>query len=557
MTITDLVNHNPDVLTCVANLSNDEVFTPPDIANQMLDRVADAWAKDHDGENLWQNPKVTFLDPFTKSGVFLREITRRLVSGLVMRIPDLQQRVDHILTRQVFGIGITNLTALLARRSVYCSKWANGKHSICKAFENDWGNIWFERTEHTWVGGSKEVRLDPLTGGDQTIYTHRHCVYCGAGEDDYARGNDMESHAYALIHTDDIKSRMNEMFGEQMHFDVVIGNPPYQLSDGGYGVSAKPIYHLFIDQAKKLDPRYLSMIIPARWYSGGKGLDDFRQEMLTDSRIVALHDFPDSRDVFPDVDVAGGICYFLWAQNHNGITSVTTHVHGDEDVSERALLEPGNDIFIRNSRAISILRKIYSVEMKTSLEESKTILPENLQMATPVSSRKPFGFPTNFRGRSEITSTDSVKLVRNNGIDWISRNEIRTRLDAVDRWKVFTSNASHDHAGQPDKTGTRRVLGRTSILEPNAVVTETYILLGIFESQREAESCLSYVITKFVRFLVALRSSTQHITKSRFKYVPLQSWDHSFSDKELYSRYGLDESEINLIEQSIRPMNGK
>src|SRR6187455_808320 len=145
-----LRGRNPDVLTCIANLSNDEVFTPPELANRILDTLAEAWAADHGGANLWADKTVKFLDPCTKSGVFLREITRRLNEGLAAEIPDLEARIDHILTKQVFGIAITHLTSLLARRSVYCSKHANGKHSIANSFASDTGNIWFERTKHTW-----------------------------------------------------------------------------------------------------------------------------------------------------------------------------------------------------------------------------------------------------------------------------------------------------------------------------------------------------------------------------------------------------------------------
>lgn len=208
-----LRGRNPDVLTCIANLSNDEVFTPPELANRMLDTLAQAWAADHAGADLWTNRSVKFLDPFTKSGVFLREITNRLVKGLAEEIPDLQDRVNHVLTKQVFGIGITRLTSLLARRSLYCSKWANGPHSVGKGFSDESGNIWFERTEHTWVDGK--------------------CTYCGASKEAMDRGADLETHAYAFIHTDNIKTRMAELFGEDMQFDVIVGNPPYQLNDGG------------------------------------------------------------------------------------------------------------------------------------------------------------------------------------------------------------------------------------------------------------------------------------------------------------------------------------
>ena len=205
-----LKGRNPDVLSCIANLSNDEVFTPPEFANLMLDTLADAWAAGNDGANIWADSSVTFLDPCAKSGVFLREITKRLIEGLEPQIPELQKRVDHILTKQVFGIGITELTALLARRSVYCSKHANGEHSVATSFKNAAGNIWFERTEHSWAKGK--------------------CVYCGVNRNAYERGEDLETHAYSLIHSENIKEAVSAWFGEDMQFDVVIGNPPYQLN---------------------------------------------------------------------------------------------------------------------------------------------------------------------------------------------------------------------------------------------------------------------------------------------------------------------------------------
>jgi hypothetical protein len=255
-----LRTRNPDVLTCIANLSNDEVFTPPEFANRMLDTLAEAWAANRGGANLWADKTVKFLDPCTKSGVFLREITNRLTAGLVDEIPSLQDRVDHIVTKQVFGIGITYLTSLLARRSVYCSKHAAGEHSLAKSFANDAGNIWFERMQHEWA--------------------HGKCTYCGASQKALERGEGLETHAYAFIHTDDIKTRVGELFGGNMQFDVIIGNPPYQLDDGGHGSSAAPIYQLFVENALDLDPRYAVFVTPSRWMAGGKGLDKYRARIL-------------------------------------------------------------------------------------------------------------------------------------------------------------------------------------------------------------------------------------------------------------------------------------
>ena len=318
-----LRGRNPDVLTCIANLSNDEVFTPPEFANRMLDTLAEAWAANNNGANIWADSTVQFLDPFTKSGVFLREIANRLTKGLADEMPDLQKRVDHILTKQVFGIGTTYLTSLLARRSLYCSKHANGPHSIAKSFSSDAGNIWFERTEHTWVLA--------------------RCKFCGASQKALDRGEGLETHAYAFIHTDNIKARLDELYGGDMQFDVIVGNPPYQLSDDGFGTSALPIYQLFVEQAKTLGPRYLSMVIPARWFAGGKGLDEFRESMLTDDRLRSIDDFLSASDVFPGVGLKGGVCYLSLGSGQSmgpagsPLTSKMSHL----STTSRQLLERG------------------------------------------------------------------------------------------------------------------------------------------------------------------------------------------------------------------------
>ncbi|WGU67706.1 Eco57I restriction-modification methylase domain-containing protein [Capnocytophaga canimorsus] len=275
------MNYNPDVLTCLANLSNDEVFTPPDIANQMLDTLP---------QELFSNPDAKFLDPFSKSGVFLREIAKRLLKGLEPQISDLQERIDHIMHRQLYGIGITELTAYLSRRSLYCSTRANGKHSVTH-FENENGNIYFKELPHSWDKNGK-------------------CTYCGATQKEFGEDQreGLSQHAYNFIHNDNPY--------QDMQFDVIIGNPPYQMSDGGGGMgsSAKPIYHLFIQQAIKLNPHYLCMIVPSRWFAGGKGLDDFRDEMLKDKRIKEIHDYPMASEVFPGVEIKGGYKLFPLAK---------------------------------------------------------------------------------------------------------------------------------------------------------------------------------------------------------------------------------------------------
>ena len=529
-----LRSRNPDVLTCIANLSNDEVFTPPVFANRMLDTLTEAWAANNKGANLWADKKVKFLDPCTKSGVFLREITSRLTKGLEKEIPNLEKRVNHILTKQVFGIAITQITALLARRSVYCSKYANGKHSIAKSFSSDDGNIWFKRMEHIWDGD--------------------RCKYCGAGRSVFDRAEGLETHAYAFIHTDNIKTRLAEIFGANMQFDVIIGNPPYQIDDGGFGASAIPIYNKFVEQAKALEPRYLTMVIPSRWLFGGRGLDEFRKVMLSDNRIRKLIDYPDSRLVFPSVDVAGGICYFLWDRDNLGECSVVEFEHGQEpSEAVRPLLENGAEVFIRSNRALPILRKIIKVETNSE----SISLPDEKRFEKQVSSQKPFGLRTFFRGAEKKSSKQDVLVLQSGGRGWTSRSEVTVGQDLIDKWKVFTSKSSSEHAGQVDKNGQRRVLSLSGIIPPGSVVTETYILLGVYDAEQEARNCFSYVVTRFFRFLIAVRSSAQDLARSTYSFVPLQDFSKAWTDKMLYKKYGLTNDEVEYIEKLIRPMEVK
>lgn len=526
-----LRGRNPDVLTCIANLSNDEVFTPPEVANRMLDTLAQSWAAANGSADIWANKTVRFLDPCTKSGVFLREITIRLTKGLADDMPDLEARVNHILTNQVFGIGITHLTSLLARRSLYCSKHAKDKHSIAKGLASDDGNVWFERMGHTWVDG--------------------RCTYCGASKKALDRREGLETHAYAFIHTDNIATRVDELFGGDMQFDVIIGNPPYQLDDGGFGASAIPIYNRFVEQAKALEPRFLTMVIPSRWLFGGRGLDEFRKAMLTDRRIRELVDYPDSRQVFPSVDVAGGICYFLWDRDNPGDCRVVEFAHGlGSSEAVRPLLEEGAEVFIRSSRALSILRKVMAVETGSQ----SLSLPDDKRFDSQVSSQKPFGLRTFFRGSEKRSSKNDVLVLQSGGRAWTSRSEIAAGEDLVDKWKVFTSKSSSEHAGQVDKNGQRRVLSLSGVIPPGSVVTETYILLGAYDSEQEARNCFSYVVTRFFRFLVAARSSAQDLARSAYSFVPLQDFAKAWTDEKLYAKYGFTDDEIAYIEKLIRPM---
>lgn len=524
-----LRGRNPDVLTCIANLSNDQVFTPPEFSNRMLDTLAEAWAANNNGTNIWADSSVKFLDPFTKSGVFLREITSRLTKGLVEEIPDLEKRVVHILTKQVFGIGITQLTSLLARRSLYCSKHAKGKHSIAKSFGNDEGNIWFERTEHTWVDGK--------------------CGFCGASQKILDRGEGLDTHAYSLIHTDDINALMAKMFGGNMQFDVIIGNPPYQLDDGGFGTSAAPIYHKFVEQAKNLDPRLLTMVIPARWFAGGKGLDEFRESMLADNRLRSIDDYLSAADVFPGIGLKGGVCYFLWDRDNPGSCRVTTHFK-DWPVStaSRPLLEAGLDVFIRFNEGLSILKKVVAVE---SGETHSLLLPESKRFDRLVSSLRPFGFRTFFRGRKHMRKGD-VTIYQNGGTGYVAREEVETGTELIDKWKVYIGRAAPG-TGNRD-TYPHKILSTPFIGEPDSICSETYLCIGPLDSKSEAECVLSYLTCRLTRLLILLHKPSQDTTRKVYTFVPTQDWTKSWSDADLYAKYGVNEEEIAFIEKIVRPM---
>lgn len=536
---------NPDVLTCIANLSNDEVFTPPEFANQMLDTLAEAWSASHDGASIWENSTVTFLDPFTKSGVFLREITKRLVDGLAAEIPDLHDRVDHILTKQVYGIGITELTALLARRSLYCSKWADSKHSIAKSFDAPDGNIWFDRTEHSWTGGSKVLTADK-TGKQVEKTKGGKCKFCGTPQGTLDRGDDLESHAYAFIHTDDIKTRITELFGDDMQFDVIIGNPPYQLDDGGFGTSAAPIYQRFVEQAKLLEPRLLTMVIPSRWFAGGKGLDDFREAMLTDNRLRSIDDFLTASDVFPQVGLKGGVCYFLWDRDNPGDCRVTTRFKDwPPSTAERPLLEDGADIFIRFNQGLSILKRVASVE---GAAKGFLALPMERRFSNLVSSRKPFGLDTSFKGKTSKYS-DDVKVYQNGGVGFTKTASITTGTKLIDAWKLYVG-----YAAPGTDTYPHRVISTPFIGEPGSISSETYLCIGPLGSKAEAESALSYLSCRLTRLLIQLRKSSQHVTSKVYGFVPTQTWDRIWTDEDLYVKYGITEDEIAFIESIVRPM---
>jgi site-specific DNA-methyltransferase (adenine-specific) len=507
-------NYNPDVLNCLANLSSDEVFTPPKLANEILDLLP---------PQLWSDKNARFLDPVCKSGVFLREIAKRLMNGLEKAIPDTQKRANHIFTKQLFGVAITEMTALMSRRSVYCSKTANGKYSVCETFDDPQGSIRFKRIKHTWENS--------------------RCVFCGASQQEYDRSDDLETHAYQFIHTE----KPEEIF--KMKFDVIIGNPPYQLSTGGSVESqAIPIYNKFVEQAIKLNPRFLVMITPARWFNGGFGLDKFRDKMLNDNRIRVIHDYLDAGDCFPGVQIKGGVCYFLWDRDNKGLCRIYSHKDDNISESERPLLESGLSTFIRWGEAISIIHKI------TAKSESS--------FSALVSPRDPFGLNYYENGREIMFKKFKKKPFANSviiysqgwlkdGVSYADKKYITTRKELLGKYKVYISKAYGASENYP-----HQILNKPFLGEPNTCCNMTYLTIGEYDDKQIAENVISYIQTRLFRFLVSLLKNTQNAYRQVYSFVPIQDFSKPWTDKKLYKKYGLTEEEIAFIESMVRPMEG-
>lgn len=506
--------YNPDVLSCLANLSNDEVFTPPAVANRMLDLLP---------PDLWSNPQATFLDPACKTGVFLREIARRLIVGLATQIPDVQERVNHIMTRQLFGLPITELTSLLSRRSLYCSKRANGRYSVCTAFADEQGNIRYTPQQHTWERG--------------------RCRFCGASQEVYEREEGSETYAYQFIHSLQPENIFN------MKFDVIIGNPPYQLSDGSGGStdSAMPIYNKFIEQSKKLSPKYLIMIIPSKWMVGGRGLQSFRETMMNDLRLKCIYDFEDASVCFQGLHLDGGVCYFLWDKDYHGKTNYTyTCKNGSVNNSCHYLKNPFFDYVIRDNRILSILEKC----------------SKGISFSSIVSNVRPYGirgyifneperYPDSnlqyapFSGSIKIYGVKGIKGGARRMIGYISPKIVTVNIEAINLYKIFFTTSYSTGAINPPEV----ILG-----EPNSVCSETFLQVGPFNTETEQINCKSYIETNFFKILLYYGKGTMHVNKSVFGLIPLQDFSHPWTDEMLYKKYALTDEEITFIESMIRPM---
>ena len=492
-------NHVPDILDCLAQLSNDEVPTPPKVAVAMLDILP---------PQVWKEPDYLWLDPFSKSGIFLREIAARLLVGLAEWEPDFEKRRDHIFRNMLFGTSITTMTGMIARRSLYCARDASSDLSVVR-FDNPDGNLPFVPAKHTFVKA--------------------RCKICGAPESLEREGR--ENHAYSFIHgaypTEGIK---------EMKFDVIVGNPPYQVSTEGYGATASTIYHHFVETAIALDPRYVLMITPSRWFAGGKGLDEFRDHMIADRRLAKLVDNPKLFDCFPGVEIKGGVSYFLWDREHSGDCEFSTRIDGMIISSAVRDLRAGDGVLVRDNKAMSIVDKVRAKTTKT--------------VAEVCSVRKPFGLNifSNFAGSVPEPFPGGIPMIYSNRVGYSRPDQIERNHAWIDRWKVLIPKAGDGHGREISY-----VLGEPIAVAPGSACTQTYLIAGMFDTAQETENYAYYLAGKFARFLVLQRKVTQDVTPDRFKFVPMLDMKRRWTDEDLYDEFGLTDDERGYIERTIHP----
>lgn len=324
---------------------------------------------------------------------------------------------------------------------------------------------------------------------------------------------------------------------KNMRFDAIVGNPPYQESDGGGGSgrSASSIYPYFFKQSVELKPDYISMIMPSRWFNGGKGLDDFRASMLSDSHISRIVDFCDSKYCFPTSDIAGGICYLLWDKKYSGNCLMKNVLKNGATFSDMRILNE-YPVLVSNNRAIHIIRKVLN--------------QKELMLSEVVSSRKPFGLDSS----ASFDKDGDIFLRSSKGNGTIRRERINSGLDMLEKYKVITSKVSFEHAGVPDKDGMMRVLSVVQVLPKNSACTESYLVNGTFETEDEAMNMAKYLKTKFVRFLLMQMLASMNMTKSTYCFVPMQNFTKEWTDEKLYAKYSLSDEEIAFIDSMIKPM---
>lgn len=498
--------HIPDILDVIAALSSDAIPTPPVLAQALLDLLP---------VEVWTNPKLTWLNPASKSGSILREIVRRLMDGLAYWEPDPKKRAEHILKNMVFGCAITQVHGEMSRRSVYVSRDAASKNSLIKFPSMD-GNIPFVEGQHDFATNRAGKAVGP-------------CRICSAPLT-LERGSRRENHAYAFIHSAYPTKEMNDM-----KFDVIVGNPPYQTGDGK--TSESPLYHYFIEAAIAMEPKYFAMIVPSRWFNGGKGLDEFRAKMIQDRRLRAIVDNPKLFDCFPGVEIKGGVNYFLWDRDYNGDCEFSTRIDGEIVSKSVRDLRDGDGVIVRDNNASSIIAKCRPKLEKDSL-------------ASRFSSQFPFGqsITTNFAGAKSEPFKNSIPLIFGSHVGYIERSQVEKNDSWVDKYKVIVPMAGDGHGRE-----TSYVLGEPLALAPGSVCTQTYLVAGVFDTASEAENYAKYLTTKLARFLLLQRKSTQHTRPDKLRFVPIMDFTREWTDEDLYDYFKLTSEEIAYIEATIHP----
>jgi len=506
----------PDVLQTISQLPADDVYTPPYVANLVLDSLPG---------HVWTDcPEYRWLDPGAKSGVFLREAFRRLMDGLVSHFPSPRERREHILRNMVFGAATTMLNGEMCRRTLYQSSDATGERiqdkelkDLVVVFSDSSGNIPYVRTEHTLDRSGKA------------------CSICRAPSG-LIRDN-RESFAYSFIH-----GTYPPRGIEEMQFDVIIGNPPYQIgmedSDGNRTANITPLYNLFVERAIEMNPRFVAMITPSRWFAGGKGLSNFRDAMISDRRLKSITDFPNPREAFPTVEIKGGVSYFLWDREWDGDCTFSSLRDGEVVSTDVRDLRKYGDVILRDSSAVEIVDRVLSSEhLKVTMKEM-------------VSTRDPFGqsITTNFKHSREKTFKGAIPLVFNNRIGYLRPEQIERNLDWVDKWKVLIPVASDGVSRE-----SASVLGEPIALAPGSACTQSYLIAGVFDSQIEARNCAIFLTTKFCRYLVLQKKITQHTRSAMFSFLPLLDFKSKWTDEKLFALFELTAEQIGIIDRAIGP----
>lgn len=490
--------HVPDILDCLAQLSNDEVPTSPKLACAMLDLLP---------EHVWHDPDYRWLNPFSKSGVFLREIATRLLDGLADWEPDFVARREHIFRNMLYGAAITEMTGIISRRSVYCTADASSAYSVVR-FDDPAGNIPYVPSAHDF---NRDGR----------------CRLCNAPED-LERGDSRENYAYSFIHGTYPTEEMADM-----QFDVIVGNPPYQIDSDG-NTRTMPIYQKFVERAIEMNPRYVLMITPSRWFTGGLGLDDFRGRMIADRHLSKLVDNPKLFDCFPGVEIKGGVSYFLWDRDHDGDCEFSTRVNGKISSTMSRDLRAGDGVLMRDNLAASIVAKVRA-----------TALPSVENGFAP---QVPFGLRTNFSGAVDEPFPGSIPVVYGNKIGYVRSDQLERLHDWVGRWKVLIPKAGDGHGRD-----VAYVLGTPIALAPGSACTQTYLIAASFDSEEETRNYAGYMTTKLYRFLVLQRKVTQDLTPDRFRFVPMLDMTRAWTDEQLYDHFALTADEREYIESKIMP----